>query len=917
MLIRLALVGFLMLGSCNVNIVAMQQQLTVQVDAQRLIEAAKNNDVATAQQYIDVADVNYQDDLGNTALHYAARLGEAGKDLVNLLHRRKDLKEDITNKAGQTPSQMTLPVPAQPTAGWGGTLSAAAASFWGVTGGPVTEYFSGTRAAPAVSSTASAAQLETRTAAAVATQRLIEAAKNNDVATAQQYIDVADINYQDDLGNTALHYAARLGEAGKDLVNLLHTRKDLKEDITNKAGQTPSQMTLPVPAQPTAGWRDAISSAASSTLAPVVNATKSTVEYVGSTRVVTAAAAAASSIASTAQTAASATVSTASSVASAGVCAMQNYPTSIQLRNEIQTPDEYSARSANVTPTVSSQEQEIVKKRLERAKAAIEKFANEVIESLDKVPSFGMCFSGGGVRAAYETTGWLNAAQSLGFLDAAQYVSGLSGSTWAIFPWIASGLPLAEFKQQFASRLNRTLREQIQSITNAELLDILKALGKKYYNNQYIGIVDIYGALLAHLFLRGIVQRPSLLPLESLASRIENGDYPFPLATAVLSNPVSQEGFVHRPTFEFSPLSIGSSGIGFIPAYALGRVFENGQSQVIQPTSLFTMEKTAATFVLPWAKALAAVYAPGAAEFLSPEALETATRLYYGKQPPYYGQQLSLSYLMGVWGSAFSLDMYRTLLELYDRLAPVQCPKEVESTKAILEVLKSMLARHLANLATKLNVITPQNAPVIAEALKAGTLAAATIANPTYHMPGNLLASEKEIGLVDGGHEIIDHNVANLAILPLLYRKMDIITICDSSFGTALRGGAALRAAELLARRLKLKFPKINYTNIDTQHASLHIDEEDLEAPIIIYMPGIRNPRYGDGTFDPNDARTTFTATENFTYTPEQAQQLMGLIEFNIKDNANLIKMAFRMAADRKNKLVQKRKGILAWLFGY
>ena len=133
--------------------------------------------------------------------------------------------------------------------------------------------------------------------------------------------------------------------------------------------------------------------------------------------------------------------------------------------------------------------------------------------------------------------------------------------------------------------------------------------------------------------------------------------------------------------------------------------------------------------------------------------------------------------------------------------------------------------------------------------------------------------------MIDGGfgYSPEGHRL-NIAIMPLLMRQTNLIIICDSSM--ELKGAPSLRAAEELARHKRLKFPRINYDAIDTTHASMHVDENDLDCPIIVYMPCIRNLAY-DAAFDPTTA--PFADTFNFVYKPEEAKQLMGLIEFNVE----------------------------------
>ena len=50
--------------------------------------------------------------------------------------------------------------------------------------------------------------------------------------------------------------------------------------------------------------------------------------------------------------------------------------------------------------------------------------------SLDETPTVAVMGSGGGIRAMVGYLGCLKALEDMGVLDAATYLSGLSGSTW-------------------------------------------------------------------------------------------------------------------------------------------------------------------------------------------------------------------------------------------------------------------------------------------------------------------------------------------------------------------------------------------------------------------------------------------------------------------------------------------------------
>jgi len=87
---------------------------------------------------------------------------------------------------------------------------------------------------------------------------------------------------------------------------------------------------------------------------------------------------------------------------------------------------------------ISEGEKAYRQKRLPIAKAACEKMLNRKLED-KQIPQIAMICSGGGYRAMLCTTGSLCAANKIGLLDATTHLTALSGSTWAIAPWISTG----------------------------------------------------------------------------------------------------------------------------------------------------------------------------------------------------------------------------------------------------------------------------------------------------------------------------------------------------------------------------------------------------------------------------------------------------------------------------------------------
>ena len=164
--------------------------------------------------------------------------------------------------------------------------------------------------------------------------------------------------------------------------------------------------------------------------------------------------------------------------------------------------------------------------------------------------------------------------------------------------------------------------------------------------------------------------------------------------------------------------------------------------------------------------------------------------------------------------------------------------------------------------------------------------------NFSFEMPGNKMAAQRQLKLVDAGINF------NLPYPPISgerpERTMDIIIFVDAS-GDNL--AADLRHAESYARSHGLKFPAIDFTNIDKKAVSMFRNDADVQTPIVIYIPRIL-----DRTLFSNPNMATLAknfeniknfdieaciksgpcSTFNFAYTSQQALQLTSLGALNM-----------------------------------
>lgn len=251
-----------------------------------------------------------------------------------------------------------------------------------------------------------------------------------------------------------------------------------------------------------------------------------------------------------------------------------------------------------------SGEQEFLQKRKPRVQAALEKMLGKSLDG-KYIPKIALVGSGGGYRAMFCTTGSLVGADKIGLLDATSYITALSGSTWAVSSWFATGLPIKQFRQLLIEKARRGLH----AISVSEMALIGEALRTKLAFEQPLSWVDIYGLLLGTVLLDDFQDARHRVYLSHQIERVADGSWPYPIYTAVRAEPNALSEW-----YEFTPHEIGASWLQkYTPTWAFGRWFVDGHS---------------------------VDYAP----------------------------EQSLGYLMGIWGSAFGANVKQIYESIQDKI---------------------------------------------------------------------------------------------------------------------------------------------------------------------------------------------------------------------------------------------------------
>ena len=246
-------------------------------------------------------------------------------------------------------------------------------------------------------------------------------------------------------------------------------------------------------------------------------------------------------------------------------------PTAIRIN-----PYKDTVATVRVGNELNTNERVYLEKRQPKVKAAFEKMLGRSLDG-KYVPTLAIVASGGGYRAMLGCLGSFSAAEKLGIMDATTYITALSGATWAVAPWMSTGMSLGNFK----SYIHKTVEKDIHVSGVGEAKNIIDMLSVKLAFDEPITIVDIYGGLLANRLLNHFGSDCQRVYLSQQVDRIKNADVPFPIYTSI----DAREAVSREPHwYEYTPYEIGTPYFGvYVPTWAYGRQFNNGQSTNFAP----------------------------------------------------------------------------------------------------------------------------------------------------------------------------------------------------------------------------------------------------------------------------------------------------------------------------------------------
>ncbi|XP_006023934.1 cytosolic phospholipase A2 isoform X1 [Alligator sinensis] len=189
------------------------------------------------------------------------------------------------------------------------------------------------------------------------------------------------------------------------------------------------------------------------------------------------------------------------------------------------------------------------------------------------VPVIAILGSGGGFRAMVGFSGVMKALYESGVLDCATYVAGLSGSTW----YMSALYSHPDFPEKGPKEINQEVMNNVSHnplklLTPQKIKRYIEALWNKKSSGQPVTFTDIFGMLIGET----LIQNRMDTTLSKMKEKVNNAQCALPLFTCLHVKPDVSE-LMFADWVEFSPYEIGMAKYGtFMPPDTFGSKFFMG-----------------------------------------------------------------------------------------------------------------------------------------------------------------------------------------------------------------------------------------------------------------------------------------------------------------------------------------------------
>ncbi|XP_063047121.1 cytosolic phospholipase A2 zeta-like [Engraulis encrasicolus] len=535
----------------------------------------------------------------------------------------------------------------------------------------------------------------------------------------------------------------------------------------------------------------------------------------------------------------------------------------LELNREERSEDELAVRLDFAIP---SEEKSFLEKRKEVVRKALQKLLGiSSPPDREKVPLVGVVCSGGGTRAMTATYGSLKGLQTLGVLDAVSYITGVSGSTWAMSTLYRD--------PDWSHKDINSVSEPMKLEMPARYQDILSTKQLKYYKKEMgekeekgflVSYIDMWGLAIEHL----ICGEKCDATLSDQKMTVSEGQNPLPIYTAL--NMKTRNDISEAEWCEFTPFEVGLPRYGaFVPTEAFGSEYFLGHKIKSLP-------------------------------------------------------EIRLSYLIGIWSSVFSLNLTDLWSNLTGSLPSwisgdtVSIDTETEHYPTALDTL---MIKPATNMIQSISSFFTAR-PVVSQVYNFMRGLAlhwdyntknGFIKGKEGHpdaFPNQMTPADPTLDLVDAGF------YCNIGMPPVLqdHRCMDLILSLDYSWTPQEFG--VLKTTQQYCADHGLEFPEIDFSVLEKEplkEVYVFEDEKNPKAPIVVHFPMVNDTfrefkapgvkREDDEmTLGDVDLSSKTYYTTKLAYDPEDFQKLMDLSEYNVLNNRDTLISALGRAMHRMQR---------------
>ncbi|XP_064426676.1 cytosolic phospholipase A2 beta isoform X2 [Mirounga angustirostris] len=484
----------------------------------------------------------------------------------------------------------------------------------------------------------------------------------------------------------------------------------------------------------------------------------------------------------------------------------------------------------------------------------------------DEIPVVAVMATGGGIRAMVSLYGQLAGLRELGLLDCISYITGASGSTWAL----ANLYEDPEWSQKDLAGPTATLKTQVTKsklgvLAPSQLQRFWQELAERARQGHPTCFTDLW-ALISEALLH---DEPHDHTLSAQREALSHGQNPLPIYCALNTKEKNLTTFEFGEWCEFSPYEVGFPKYGaFIPSELFGSEFFMGRLTKRLPES-------------------------------------------------------RICFLEGIWSNLYAANLQDSLYwasepsQFWDRWAQDRANLDKEQVPLLKIEEPPTGAGRIAEFFTDLLTRRPL-AQATHNFLRGLHFHKDYFHHPYFSawkatkldgLPNQLTPAEPHLCLLDVGYLI------NTSFPPLLRptRDVDLILSLDYNLGGAFQ---PLQLLGQLCQAQGIPFPPISPSPEEQRQpheCHLFLDPACPEAPAVLHFPlvdgsfreysapGIPRPpeekAAGEVNLSSSDSPYHYS---KLTYSPEDTDKLLRLTHYNICNNRERLLEALRGAVQRR-----------------